>query len=977
MAKNKNLNETLNDFGIKTKKVTLNSLLVSSGISEQLEVEEQEEQPDDVVEDLIEPIDKELKFALPDIPTGELLALEPEIKPEPEPEIEIDPLVVRGLEKADESYKKEAEEKKAVDERFTYETDWTEKYNFANQNLGIIEHNLNADLDKLVVKASLRITDEFGALIDEGPLLDQIYLHEDKQYGIGFLPVDENHVKVLTARDGIVWSSSSGESLDYRLIENLETSLGKVEFKITLHKMVSNISRQILEDIEREKLKQTGSVIYSGPAGAPGIPGAAGPSGVTEIRDKNMLYVRTEGDDAVGNGTITNPYLTIRKAVQTIIAPSQSNPFIIDVGPGEFAEDNSTGAIEIPSDTTVRGECNACHITGSDPTKSLFILNDHSSLIRVTLCDITNNSAVLADRAGFIDLKDIIIKDCQNGVESNNVNAIVEISNITAIGNLTNLLKVGPGRVRARNILVIGNATVETIFRVNGVGANLHTWITISYSTNVTNGIYVTNSGSSHNISTEINNAVNGCRLATNGIIYGSGFALDSTVYDIWQEDSTSVIEIDSGSFDNNKVKASDWSKVVFLSINPDLDDHAFHSTEEVHIGVPERGVSTSVGEGASITRGMLVYNYNGSTYTDVTAEAKSSIGGTFTLGIGINNAIYISRDLIDLRTSDYQKFLGISIELTQAFNLGAGTTVWEYYNGSGWSSFMVMRTQALYPYLPYSIKDPTSLVDTNKFHIRFNIELIKTGTGEWIKNDPPSTGANRYWVRYRVSTEITQGAIFNQIKMHTNGTKFNEDGWLAYFGTARPVGTLTWDAGLFEPFGGATPTNQDMYVSDTLGVGRVENNYEDGTIDRVGMNTSLPLDCDVSCPIRFQWSWVLSATSTGFCRWIVRWGYTSDTSSVYFSTVAAPGTGPNEQSITLDVPLNGIAANTQITSSISIGFSNTVARRSGGYGDIIWVVLERDGGADSYSGSVALINITPKYFKWCEGGHIDNLLSI
>jgi hypothetical protein len=954
MANKKNLSQTLNDLGIKAKKITLGSLLVESGISEAAEEE--------LEEDLIEPTQEEPEFVLPEIPTGEP---------------EIDPLVVQGLETADDAFKKEEEERPIVD-KFIYETEWFEKYDFASQNLGIIDHGLNAGLDKLVIKTSLRITDPLGSIVDEGPILDQIHLYENKQYGIGFIPLDENHVKILTAKDGVIWSSSSGEGLDLRLIENIESSIGKVEYKITFHKMISDLSKQLLEDIEKGKNAPSsgGLAIYSGPAGVPGPPGAPGPSGVTDVQDKNILYVRAKGNDSGNDGSITFPYKTIKAAIASIVAPSRANSFIVDVGPGEFTEDNSAGAIGIPSSTTLKGQFkNISHITGSDVSKALFYLNDHCGLDNVTLYGITSNSAIVADQADSMStLKDIEIEDCQNGIETNNITAVVDIYNITALGTITNLFKVGPGRVRARSIVIRSNTTVETIFRVNGSGANLHTWGTISYSPSVTNGVYVTNNGISHNVNTEINNANYGLRVATGGYAYGSSFFLDSTIWNIWQEDSTGIVELDSGSFEGKKIKAADWSKINISYINLTVGNEGQNISQELHVGVPEKGNSTSLGEGPPISRGMLIYNYNGSTYTDVTTEASDPTTGTFTLGTSLNNAIYISSDLKDLTTSDYTKFLGVHLNITQAFNLGAGSMVWEYWDGSSWTPFTVMRSQALYPYLPFSNKDPILLGD-GQFQIRFNIELIKSGTGSWSKNDPPSTGTNRHWVRYRVSSGITQGIIVQQIKLHTNTAKFHEDGWLTFFGTARPVSVLFWDAGLFQPFGGSTPADQDLFISDNLGVGRIENLFANGASDRVGLTSNLPLDCDVSCPIVFQWSWVASTNSANTINWIIRYGYSTDGDSIHFTTGAAPTTGPNELAIPLNV--TNTTAEVQVTSSVFLNISNTVSRRSGGIGDTLWAVIERDGGGDTYAGNVALINVTAKYFKWCDGGHIDLLMSV
>jgi hypothetical protein len=202
----------------------------------------------------------------------------------------------------------------------------------------------------------------------------------------------------------------------------------------------------------------------------------------------------------------------------------------------------------------------------------------------------------------------------------------------------------------------------------------------------------------------------------------------------------------------------------------------------------------------------------------------------------------------------------------------------------------------------------------------------------------------------------------------------FNDDGWVEFFGRARPIGVLPWHLALTNAFGD-TPGDQDLFVSDNLGAGFVRNSFPANGDKRIGFVAALPLELDTSCPVRLRLSWLPDDNDTGDIRWVVRWGYTSDGSNIYRSTAAAPTTGPNEQSAIELVQGSNGTADQQVSHQIKLDVSDQVARRENGYGDVLWVVIERTGTHvdDDYTGDVDLIAVTPLYNRWCLGGHLRN----
>jgi len=59
--------------------------------------------------------------------------------------------------------------------------------------------------------------------------------------------------------------------------------------------------------------------------------------GSLNVSPGNNLYVSVNGSDTTGNGSILNPYATIAKALSTVVSPSSSNRWAINVGPGSFS----------------------------------------------------------------------------------------------------------------------------------------------------------------------------------------------------------------------------------------------------------------------------------------------------------------------------------------------------------------------------------------------------------------------------------------------------------------------------------------------------------------------------------------------------------------------------------------------------------------------------------------------------------------
>lgn len=295
----------------------------------------------------------------------------------------------------------------------------------------------------------------------------------------------------------------------------------------------------------------------------------------------------------------------------------------------------------------------------------------------------------------------------------------------------------------------------------------------------------------------------------------------------------------------------------------------------------------------------------------------------------------------------------------------GAGSVICEYWNGSGWDVICIMVTWGQAPF--YSVEkrlfeSDIALTDTRKFYVRFGKML------NWTKNTINSV--EKYWIRIRISADITTRPIMDRMKIQTHNHKINGSGIDEYFGNSRTVGCLEWDINSLNP-SSVGIGDSNLYLSDTISAGRTENIFANSQTNRLGINRYIPADMDTSVPLMFAWSWS-SSVIAGDVNWRVRWASSVDSDLVYTSISDAPASFSNEKYIDLIETVPGVAYS-QTTTNVELDFcsvsSNPELSETGG---LIWICIERLGSDDTCVGDVNLINISTHYVKWRGGMYLD-----
>ena len=416
--------------------------------------------------------------------------------------------------------------------------------------------------------------------------------------------------------------------------------------------------------------------------------------------------------------------------------------------------------------------------------------------------------------------------------------------------------------------------------------------------------------------------------------------------------------EINSGKINNpNSVRfASKYhgteSNTYFITTSGDL-----------RFGDKKNTTTLSIGQGKYDNEAIAVLsndNLEVGSWINNTTAAQSFVGSIFNLfsGAAVGNCMYIGRG---------DSLIGFKINVTTATTSATlkSDIVWEYWDGSSWVEFKVMTNKARQP--AYQ-KDNAAISYVEKLQVRFGIK----STASFV--DKTLNGITKNWIRIRVATALSSIPVVEYIKLHTNETKFTPNGFIEHFGDSRSVKLLGWTLGNTEP-ANASPLNQDLYLSDQLGVGRKENKFADGAIDRLGLNVYLPMDVDNGFPVKLKFAIIGSSGTPGDVEFVARWNTSNAGSNIYRTTGASPTSSPGEKSFSTII--NITAADTEYRGELELDLNEVNPTPATGNSHLLWVTVERDASAgnanDTYPGSVSMIQLSPFYISWRNGGYMES----
>lgn len=704
-------------------------------------------------------------------------------------------------------------------------------------------------------------------------------------------------------------------------------------------------------------------------------------SSLASVPEKGSIaYYNVDDSIYVSNGTswftISKPinlitvsntgsadYDNVKDAVNyaATLLPTRS---AVVVYPGVYIENNP---ITIPSGISLVGE-------GGPLATTIVALNSGSVLFNLgNGCFVENivtsgsSAAIRFDgsvgsSSGSI-LKSCIITDATTCVESFNGPAelfCVETLTRISAGSITNgFYASAGGKMRCFTCGVFGTSSTNITNGVHCTGTNS---MLVYFSGGIQycdNGLLANDGGRLEGKSVLLRDSESSLVLGSTGTT-STLSANDITIYDSVNYDldiqaTAGNVTCFGGTLRNDLVNNPNNIQYYSNSFNERPGDQALQIVGELHVGTYNQPTESAFGGGDSYVNGLKVLTDDGTgtSFIDISSDvADPSITSSLFQGTAVGNVFYVGGDI---------PFYGKKADTVSAWGANDSANIArEYWDGSTWTDFNIMNAQSGHP---YATTAQNIFITAGSSQVRYG------DMSGWATTTVNSITA--YWVRFRVTSIISAIPTISLFKLHSSRTEINSDGYIEYFGKARVIKTLPWDLNLVRPASNS-PDNRDTYVSDNLAVGRVENRYSNGLVQRSGLNSYLPFDFDTSYGIKTKWAFFGEGPTGGTVEFVLRWGWTNDGDDIYPSAAAAPTTGPNEQSITITTPAITVT-NQQLTGEIILPFPDISARPVSGNPDIIWITFQRNGSTDSYTGNIVLTQMEAAYISWCEGGHIDS----
>lgn len=570
----------------------------------------------------------------------------------------------------------------------------------------------------------------------------------------------------------------------------------------------------------------------------------------------NMICVFKTGNDTTGDGSLAKPYLTIEYALSTISGSSSSNRFIVLVGPGIYIENNP---LIIPTFTEVFafGGITSIQIIAANPTSNLIEPIGIVNIKGFALSGTTSASLIyLDDVSSSLRLSDIVLGDCDIGIDCASGNIGFDTLIIQPGATFDTILKVTSGGILQGSNFYFDDDTISASDAIYAAGSESVLNLTsfgISGS-GISDGLHIEDS-SVVRISTGLFDRVdNAIRIGTSSELFMSTIDIQNTNnFDLIIEDTTPVISIVASQFKRNKVLApNNYTNVNAFYLNEEPTAQGLRVVGNIVAGRPEIGTELIIGRGDPYTRGMTVLTTDntatsttdGGNLTDVTIAASGYNVSTFTFqGTEANHTILFGTDIED--SDDVLKFWGTRItQTTAAVETIRKSFVFERWTGSEWTQFGVM-----------GVFNPRSYVYSKELFIRANqTEDIKFGLDDvspWEKKT--IDGKNLYWVRIRITNDLTTAPEFDQLKLMPSNLELNQFGVVTLHGKARYRRTILSTGNIFGESGAVVFANPFIGSLSTGWNHAMKNTQLNEIGDALYLQFVLPRGIDTSFPLKVK----------------------------------------------------------------------------------------------------------------------------
>ena len=619
------------------------------------------------------------------------------------------------------------------------------------------------------------------------------------------------------------------------------------------------------------------------------------------------VYVNTGGDDGTGDGSFGNPYKTVKYALSTISGSNITNKYGLFIAPGVYVEDNPIAGKPYVNIVAV-GDTSSCRIQAQDGNEPIFEAVEDTFFYGISFWGATNSSAISMTNSGISVARHCSFVDCKYGFTMDNAGAIADLDNLSGFGltiPVDRVINISAGKATIKDPVVVAESDVNYLVYITGSNSVVDVNNPVSASPLLGYGVWASSNAAVTVSAGRIDGGVAGTisggimcdgahmdvsALAIKGAVVGvetrgademhlqavtienctTGLLFTGTTDAILvavsvQDCTKDIVTVGSGVsvtgsgllLDESKMELDTDSTINIAHMSNQAGDEGLLVKGELHVGSPESPKETVMGGGDSYTRDMLVYSYNGSTYSNISDVAASSSGSTFGFAnTNANTALYISTDAE--KDGDKMTYVGLKILVDSAIDMGTGSVIYEYWNGA-WSPFRYMSSDANAPYESHG----NAIMNTNgSFQMRYDNAMLD----DWAKNDPAGLGRSNYWTRARIVTPITTSMQIEQLKISVDRTEVNADGFVEYFGAAEPIEDL-FGASFVDtkPLQGLTPSSENVDYGTVLDYVFVNNEFVNTATDGRGSIVTIPDGLDTSRELSFEITFApVSSTTTG-----------------------------------------------------------------------------------------------------------------
>ena len=610
----------------------------------------------------------------------------------------------------------------------------------------------------------------------------------------------------------------------------------------------------------------------------------------SSIDTGNTIWV----DDIFGNdGTATPdrqdlPYLTLNGA----LLASTSGDTIM-VRPGNYSEEG----LNIPNGVSMISEggweVTIIGPTPSSATDNIIELNENSYLegFSVNIPQSTFNAVYATNALGTNTANNITFYGNSStgstgtGLYKTGGGKLIGYGIRVEGGGMKNALKVDSGELALEGIHVPqSNGDIENVLLVTTSGSSAGRAQILSYNTvnnNVTNAVRL-EGGSSGTTPTariftpNVFNATNA--ISSNGdyqCINFLGGSIENVTYAVNVDLTGTGVDASYRITSNHQPNYIYPPAVVYnadfgLDFQQESTDRFvsrknLFGIDRFGIGFAERGSEVFAGRGAPYSTGMVVLTTDNTTtsttdggnFVDISEEAKSRAGSTFTFqtgGTGTSILVTTTRVSDDLTTP--LKFFGVDMEVLSR-TIGGSYTV-EFWNGSGWEGDLY---QVHSEDLGYLYGKTLFQRNQNKEHVVLGLDKDLEDT--WATKT--INGTEGYWMRFRTTTSATTSPSFEHFELMSDSTFITKEGVIQFNGRSLYSKSINLVGG---QWGQGNPTLSDYNVTVGSGTNPTETWNHEFPIAQFGTNgeaatfaLKIPKGASVAQKIKVYTDYILSGT--------------------------------------------------------------------------------------------------------------------